>query len=105
MGGGSRFQQGEPIAIATLPPLGEVGFVDGPAAEGRGQHGADFGEGVEPRDEFTAWIAVAQAAVEVLAEFVGKAGDLSFAGDVHGLEGGGWLAAVSAAALVAGMGG
>jgi hypothetical protein len=72
----------EPVGIAALFPVAEVGFVDGAAAEVGGEDGLDFGEGVEPGDEGRGRLAVVEAGVELVTEGLREAGD--FAGAGHG---------------------
>src|SRR6266571_7768984 len=36
----------EPVAVAAMPPLGEVDFVEGAPVEVGGEHSLDFGDGV-----------------------------------------------------------
>src|SRR5216683_7009043 len=70
----------EPVAVAALFPFGKIGRVDGLTVEFGGQNGADFQQGVEPFEEGLAFFAVAKAAVELVAEVVGEAGDFTGAG-------------------------
>src|SRR6266566_8918814 len=72
----------EPVAVAAMPPLGEVDFVEGPPVEAGGKHGLDFGDGVEPFEDGVGLFAVVEAAIELLTDVVGEAGDFSGA---HGL--------------------
>jgi hypothetical protein len=52
-----------PLAIAVGAPLGEVLFRDGFAVEKLGDDFDDFRLGVEPVDEFFAFVAVVEAPV------------------------------------------
>src|SRR6266566_3882011 len=72
----------EPVAVAAMPPLGEVDFVEGPPVEAGGEHGLDFGDGVEPFEDGVGLFAVVEAAIELLTYVVREAGDFSGA---HGL--------------------
>ncbi len=75
----------EPVAVAAMPPLGEVDFVEGAPVEAGGEHGLDFGEGVKPFENGVGWFAVVEAAIELLTDVVREAGDFSGA---HGLGAG-----------------
>ena len=72
----------EPVAVAAMTPLGEVDFVEGAPVEAGGEHGLDFGDGVEPFEDGVGLFAVVEAAIELLTDVVGEAGDFSGA---HGL--------------------
>ena len=88
-GGFEEFLGGEPVEEAAVVPFGEVLGADGDAVEMFGEEGLDFGEGVEPLDEFHAGCAAVEALVELVAELVRETGD--FAGAFHGLSEGGGL--------------
>jgi len=72
----------EPVGVAALFPVAEVGFIDGAAAEVGGEDGLDFGEAVEPGDKGRGRLAVVEAGVELVADGLREAGD--FAGAGHG---------------------
>ncbi len=72
----------EPVAVAAMPPFGEVDFVEGAAVEAGGEHGLDFGDGVEPLEDGVGLFAVVESAIELLTDVVREAGDFSGA---HGL--------------------
>jgi hypothetical protein len=74
---------GEPLWVAALFPLIEVLLCDGMAVVIAVKDGADFGEGVEPLDETTAFFAVTETAIELGADFAREAGDFTGAG--HGI--------------------
>ena len=67
----------DPVLVAALHPLGEVGLFDGLTVEVGLEDGLDFGEGVEPVHQYLADFAVAEAVVEFFAELVGEAGNFS----------------------------
>ena len=69
--------EAEPVLVAALFPFAEVGFVDGAAAEVFGQDGLDFGEGVEPVEDFGGGLAVFEAVADLFAEGEGEAGDFA----------------------------
>jgi hypothetical protein len=73
---------GEPVRVAAVFPLGEVGGGDGLGGEIGGEDGADLREGVEPIEEGWAWFVVEEAAVELVADGEWEAGD--FSGASHG---------------------
>ena len=73
----------EPIAIAAVLPLGEVLGADRFAGEIRGHDVLDFGKGVEPGHEVFALVAIVNAAIQLVADVAGEAGDFSGAGGVH----------------------
>src|SRR6266446_1134035 len=72
----------EPVAVAAMAPLGQVDFVEGASVEAGGEHGLDFGDGVEPFEDGVGLFAVVEAAIELLTEVVRESGDFSGA---HGL--------------------
>ncbi len=72
----------EPVAVAAMPPLGQVDFVEGAPVEAGGKHGLDFGDGVEPFEDGVGRFAVVEAAIDLLTDVVREAGDFSGA---HGL--------------------
>jgi len=72
----------EPVAVAAMPPLGEVDFVEGAPVEVGGEHSLDFGDGVKPFEDGVGLFAVVEAAIELLTDVVREAGDFSGA---HGL--------------------
>jgi hypothetical protein len=55
-------------------------FGEGLASEVSGEDGLDLGEGIEPFEDGAAGHAILKAAVQLVAESVGKAGDFAFAG-------------------------
>ena len=67
----------EPIAEAALFPFGEVLFGDGAVVEVGGEDGFDFGEGVEPREEGFAILALFEALVELVLDGMRQTGDFS----------------------------
>ena len=69
----------EPIAMTGATPFGEVLFRDGPAGKLRVESGFYFRKAVEPFEDGIAGFAVAEAAVELLADFEGEPGDFAFA--------------------------
>jgi len=73
----------EPIAVAAVLPLGEVLGADGFAGELGGHDGLDFRKGVKPGGEVFALVAVADPAVQLVAEVLGETGDFSSAGGIH----------------------
>ncbi len=86
---GLRFEEGSevegvlahlPGAEAELGPFMEVLPGDELAGEVVGEDGLDFGEGVEPGEESFAGFAVVEAAVELVADGFGEAGNFA----VHG---------------------
>ena len=72
----------EPVAVAAMPPLGQVDFVEGAPVEVGGEHGLDFGDRVEPFEDGVGLFAVVEAAIELLTDVVREACDFSAA---HGL--------------------
>ena len=72
----------EPVGITTMTPGGDVDVVDGATVEVLHQDSLDFGERVEPFENGFYGMAIEETAVELLTDFVGKAGD--FAGVGHG---------------------
>ena len=75
----------EPVAVAAMAPLGQVDFVEGASVEAGGEHGLDFGDGVEPFEDGVGLFAVVEAAIELLTDVVREACDFSGA---HGLGAG-----------------
>jgi hypothetical protein len=73
----------EPIAIAALLPLGEALGADGSAGENGGHDGLNLGKGVEPGDQVFGLLAVVEAAVQLVADAAGEAGDFAGASGVH----------------------
>jgi hypothetical protein len=71
---------GEPVTVAAVFPLGEVGGGEGLGGEVGGEEGLDLGQGVEPVEEGGAGLVVEEAAVELVADGGGEAGDFSGAG-------------------------
>jgi hypothetical protein len=53
----------EPILVAAAAPGGNVVFRDGATGESFGENVVNFGQGVQPRDEFPAERAVVKAAI------------------------------------------
>jgi hypothetical protein len=85
MGQGEGVVAGEPVAVAAVFPLGEVGRGEGLGGELGGEDGLDLGEGIEPVEEGGAGLVVEEAAVELVANGGGEAGD--FSGASHGVKG------------------
>jgi hypothetical protein len=50
-GEGEGVEAGEPVAVAAVFPLGEVGRGDGLGGELGGEGGLDLGQGIEPVEE------------------------------------------------------
>ena len=73
----------DPVLVAAGFPFGEVLFADGVALEAFGEDLPGFGLTVEPGDEFDALFAAVEAAVELVAEGAGEAGDFTVAGFSH----------------------
>ena len=76
-----KLAPGLPLGIAAVAPFGEVLFADGFAVEAVLEDALDFGEFVEPNDDFAAGGVGFEAGVEFLADVAGETGD--FAGSVH----------------------
>ncbi len=74
--------EAEPVGMAALAPGAQVLGGEGGAAKMGGKDGLDGGEAVEPLEEGAGGLAVVETGVELLAEFVGEAGDFTVAG--HG---------------------
>lgn len=74
-----RFPLLEPALVAALTPVGEVLVSDGNAIEVPGEDCFDEGKFVKPWKDFRRRVAIFDAAVELVAEVFGKAGD--FAGE------------------------
>jgi hypothetical protein len=70
----------KPALVASAPPSIEVLAFDGVAAELGGEDFFDGRKAVEPGENVGGGLAVQKAMVELLADFVGKAGD--FAGEI-----------------------
>ncbi len=70
-----------PVAEAAEFPFREVLLGYGASGELGREDGLDFGEGIEPREKVFEFLAVMEAAVELLTDEVGEAGD--FAGASH----------------------
>jgi hypothetical protein len=83
-GQGEGVAAGEPVGVAAVFPLGEVGGGDGLGGEVGGEDGVDLPEGVEPIEEGWARLVVEEAAVEMVADGEGEAGD--FSGASHGVR-------------------
>ena len=73
------FLEFDPILIPARAPFGEVLLGDGFAVEFLGHGVLDFGEAVEPADEFGAGLAIGEALVELIPEGAGETGDFSVA--------------------------
>ncbi len=72
-----RFLADEPIAEAAIGPFSEVDGTHGASAEVFGEDGTDFGQGIEPIEDGFGLLAVVEAAVELVADLMGEAGDFS----------------------------
>jgi len=83
---GQGIVAGEPVPVAAVFPLGEVGRGEGLGGELGGEDGLDLGQGVEPVEEGWAGLVVEKAAVELVSDGEGETGDFSGAG--HGGKGG-----------------
>ena len=77
---GAAREGGGPFGITAAPPVGEVVLGEGASAEFFGEDALDFGQGIEPGEEFGAVGAVVEAMVEFIADEFGEAGDFSGAG-------------------------
>jgi hypothetical protein len=73
----------EPISVAALPPLGEVLGAYGFTGENGGHDGLNLGKGVEPGGQVFGLLAVVEAAVQLVADAAGEAGDFAGASGVH----------------------
>jgi hypothetical protein len=73
----------EPISVAALPPLGEVLGADGSAGEDGRHDGLNLGKGVEPGGQVFGLLAIVEAAVQLIADAAGEAGDFAGASRVH----------------------
>jgi len=74
----------EPGGVVAFFPFGEVGLGNRMAGKGGGQDLPDFRAGVEPGDDLSALLAVAQTEVDLLAEVMGQPGDFTLRGGGHG---------------------
>ena len=63
-----------PLQIAAFAPFGEVLLGNGGSIEELVDDLDDFGFGVEPFDEFVSWLAVVDAIVEFVPDFVREVG-------------------------------
>ena len=70
----------QPILVATVAPVGEVGFGDRLVIEFFGEKFFGLGEAIQPAEEFGALLAVLEAAVELVADGFGELGDFAEAG-------------------------
>jgi len=80
--GGGLFQAfltEEPFGIAALFALGEVGLVDGVAAEILGEDELDFRQAIEPAHQFDEAHAVAKGEIDLIADMGGQTGNFSSA--------------------------
>jgi len=77
----------EPFLVAALTPVGEVLLGDGEGVEVLGEEGLDLGEGIEPREDLRAELAILEAGVELGAKVVGQSGDFSGAGHKNNFGG------------------
>jgi len=73
----------QPILVAAVTPVGEVGFGDGLVIKFFGEKFFGVGEPIEPLQEVRALLAVLEAAVEIVADGFGELGDFSDSG-FHG---------------------
>ena len=78
---GEHFAAELPGGEAVGAPFIEVLLADGTGAEFGGEEGADGGKGVQPGQEGAGGLVVGEAAVELVAEGLGKPGD--FGGLIH----------------------
>lgn len=76
----AAFLVSKPILVAALAPVGEVLFVDGFVVEGIREDFLDFGESVQPVEEWRAHFAVEKAMVELFANCEWEAGDFADSG-------------------------
>ena len=56
----SRF----PVHVTAPSPLRQILLVDGPAAKLGGQNLLDFGKGVQPVEQWLAWLAIPEPPVQ-----------------------------------------
>ena len=71
----------EPLLISALFPFGEVLLADGSPAEPELENFLDLRQAIEPCDEWLAWLAVFEAAVQVVADVFGEPSDFAIASD------------------------
>jgi hypothetical protein len=76
----------EPLLVAGMTPVIEVLAVHQLASEMGVEDGFDGGELVKPGEEVVAGVAVTEALVEMLTDFVGKTGDFTGA-KMHSFRG------------------
>ena len=74
-----EFAMEEPFLESALTPGAEVLGGDGRAVEALADDLADFGQVVEPGEDFGGFLAVVEADVELLADGAGEAGDFAAA--------------------------
>ena len=67
----------EPIAVAAAFPFGEVARGEGAGVKLGGEDGSNLRQGVQPLEQGFAGLAVAQAAVELVTQLVGKTGNFA----------------------------
>ncbi len=79
----------EPILVSAQAPLAQVLGADGGALKVPGEDLLDLGEGIEPLEQFRAFLGLFEAGVEFFAEGGGEAGDLAVAGMHRGVSFGG----------------
>lgn len=68
---GPAIAGGGPFGVAAAPPIAEIMFGKGASAEFFGEDALDFGQGVEPGEEFGGVGAVFEAVVEFIADEFG----------------------------------
>ncbi len=85
-----EFAMEEPFLKAALTPDAEVLGGDGRAVEALADDLEDFGQVVEPGEDFGGFLAVVEADVELLADGAGEAGDFAAAVGEGGFGLGRW---------------
>jgi hypothetical protein len=74
-----------PFVRLLVEPLRFAVSTDGAPGEPELQGLLDFGQAIEPFDELLAWLAVFEAAVQVLADVLGEPSDFAIASDHRNL--------------------